>query len=152
MAGHGTSSAPRAYAFTAEPAPNAAYYRLAQRDVDGAVAYSPVVFVPAAGAAGTLQLVPNPARGRVQLPGLGAVAALQLLDAQGRAVRTGTGASLSLSGLAPGLYLLRAGAPGQPLARPASWSNSPVHRPGKRSGAPLWPGRRKGRARIVGLG
>ena len=54
-------------------------------------------------------LAPNPARGYAQLLGLptGPVAG-QLFDAQGRLARTTSTAALDLSGLAPGLYLLRA--------------------------------------------
>ncbi|WP_052381806.1 hypothetical protein [Hymenobacter sp. APR13] len=68
----------------------------------------------ARGAAGSLVLVPNPARDMVALPGLGPNTLLRLLDAQGRLVRTGGGARLSLAGLTPGLYLLQATVPGQP--------------------------------------
>ena len=60
-------------------------------------------------------LAPNPAHAstRVQLPNLPGPATLTLLDALGRAVRTrpatpGTRTEFDLSGLAPGLYALRA--------------------------------------------
>lgn len=64
--------------------------------------------------ASALVLVPNPAHDVVALPGLGTDAYLHLLDAQGRLVRTGSGARFSLDGLPPGLYLLKATTPGQP--------------------------------------
>ena len=55
------------------------------------------------------QVAPNPAHGRAQLLGLPAgPVAVQLFDAQGRLVRTTASPDVSLSGLAPGLYLLRA--------------------------------------------
>ncbi|MBC6606122.1 LamG domain-containing protein [Hymenobacter sp. BT188] len=116
VAGQGTSSRPHAYTFTAYPAPHAAYYRLVQRDVDGTLAYSPVVFVGAAddAPAVALQLVPNPAHDQVRLPELGPTATLQLVDGLGRLVRTGTGALLSLRGITPGLYMLQAARPGHP--------------------------------------
>jgi alpha-tubulin suppressor-like RCC1 family protein len=72
---------------------------------------SPLATTPSRAAA--LSLYPNPAHDQVQLPGLGATTQLRLLDAQGRLVRTGAGPRLSLRGLAPGLYLLHAGTPGQ---------------------------------------
>jgi hypothetical protein len=72
------------------------------------------------GAASTspgLALLPNPAHGsvRVRLPALAGAAPLQVLDGTGRELRRlapGPGAetTLDLSGLAPGLYLLRCGA------------------------------------------
>jgi hypothetical protein len=115
VAGQGTTSQAHAYTFTAYPAPDAAYYRLVQRDLDGTRAYSPVVFVEAAASApaATLQLVPNPAHDQVQLPEVRPDAALLLLDALGRPVRAGKGATLSLQGVPPGLYLLQATRPGQ---------------------------------------
>jgi len=64
-----------------------------------------------------LGLTPNPAHSsvRVSLPATAAAAPLQVLDATGRelrrlAARPGTDTQLDLTGLAPGLYLLRAGA------------------------------------------
>ena len=61
-----------------------------------------------------LALVPNPAHDQVALPGWPAETQWTLVDAQGRRVRTGQGAGLSLQDVAPGLYLLRATRPGQP--------------------------------------
>ena len=49
--------------------------------------------------ASPLVLAPNPARETVTLPGLGSTTLLRLLDAQGRLVRTGAGARLSLVNL-----------------------------------------------------
>ena len=53
------------------------------------------------------QPYPNPAIGTVHLGGLPPRAQVQLLDALGRPVRQTSAADLSLSGLAPGLYLLQ---------------------------------------------
>ncbi len=73
---------------------------------------TPLLGVPATAAVSTLQLFPNPAHGSVQLTTpTGGVA--QVLDALGRVVRTshlapGTSA-LSLQGVPPGFYTVRAG-------------------------------------------
>ena len=57
---------------------------------------------------------PNPARAECRLPALPAGAVLHLTDGCGRVVRQQAAAStLDLAGLAPGLYLLTAQAPGQ---------------------------------------
>ena len=58
-----------------------------------------------------LELYPNPATTDVYLPGLPAGTRVQLVDALGRVVRqtaVGTTAAVSVSGLAAGLYVLRA--------------------------------------------
>jgi hypothetical protein len=58
-----------------------------------------------------LSLFPNPATTQVQLPGLPANSRVQLLDALGRVQRettTSAAAAVSVLGLAPGLYVLRA--------------------------------------------
>ena len=60
-------------------------------------------------------LAPNPAHGQTQLLQLPAGPLhVQVLDAQGRLVRTGPTATLSLAGLVPGLYLVRVACAGQP--------------------------------------
>ena len=62
-------------------------------------------------AAETLTLFPNPATGEVHLLGMPAGTWVQFCDALGRAVREsflGATSSLSVSDLAPGLYVLRA--------------------------------------------
>lgn len=67
-------------------------------------------------AATRLAVYPNPARGQCQLPALPPAATLQLTDSQGRLVRSQPATpTLSLVGLATGLYLLRVQAPDQPL-------------------------------------
>ena len=58
-----------------------------------------------------LGLAPNPATSRVRLSGLPAGQPIEVFDGLGRLVRTATlppDATLSVQGLAPGLYLLRA--------------------------------------------
>ncbi|UOQ72451.1 T9SS type A sorting domain-containing protein [Hymenobacter cellulosilyticus] len=66
-------------------------------------------------AAAGLAIYPNPARTSVQVPAATMATTLTLTDALGRSVRTATGAALSVQGVAPGLYVLRAATPGQPV-------------------------------------
>jgi hypothetical protein len=110
VAGAGSSPVAHTYTFTDAQATGLRYYRLAQLDQDGVVHYSPTQVV--AGAATHLALVPNPARGPVQVLGLPAGATLEVYDALGRAVRPATTA-LEVAGLAPGVYVVRATAPQQ---------------------------------------
>ncbi|MGI4887057.1 MAG: DUF4394 domain-containing protein [Janthinobacterium lividum] len=114
----GNSSAARQYAFTDGALPAGAaqlYYRLRQVDEDGAVAYSPVRAVALAGRAAPPGLYPNPAVASTTLVGAPAGAAVQVLDALGRALATATAdatgrAELPLpAGLARGVYVVRAG-------------------------------------------
>ncbi|TGE27101.1 T9SS type A sorting domain-containing protein [Hymenobacter metallicola] len=65
-----------------------------------------------------VSVYPNPAHGTVQIPGANAATVLRLLDNLGRVVRQGSGTTLSILGVAPGLYVLHANTPGQ-LARTA---------------------------------
>jgi alpha-tubulin suppressor-like RCC1 family protein len=114
VAGAGSSSASLSYTFPDNAAASAAYYRLAQTDTDGTVTFSPVQFVGAESDATTrLLLVPNPASGSVQALGLPTGATLALYDALGRLVRPAA-ATLDVAGLAAGVYVVRAQAPGQP--------------------------------------
>ncbi|MCB2407124.1 T9SS type A sorting domain-containing protein [Hymenobacter lucidus] len=62
-----------------------------------------------------LGLYPNPAHTTVQLPAATAATKLTLLDNLGRTVRQGNGNTLSVLGVAPGLYILQAATPGQAL-------------------------------------
>ncbi|MBF9222893.1 T9SS type A sorting domain-containing protein [Hymenobacter ruricola] len=111
--GLGTSATGGSYAFTDRSATGAAYYRLRQVDADGTESYSPVA-TASCGTTGLaparLTLLPNPAQGRVQV--LGATGGtVQLLDLTGRLLRQQpAGETLSLEGLAPGVYLVRNGA------------------------------------------
>ncbi len=108
--GAGTSSIGQRYAF-ADANGAAAYYRLAQTDADGAITYSAVRFVAGgAGAVAGLVLYPNPATGPVQVLGAASDATLRVYDALGRCVRSSApAATLDTSGLAPGVYVVRAG-------------------------------------------
>ncbi len=115
VAGAGSSSARLAYTFADKAALSAAYYRLAQLDTDGTVTFSPVQYVGAeSDAAARLQLVPNPASGPVQALGLPTGTSLAVYDALGRLVRPAA-AALNVAGLAAGVYVVRAQAPGQPM-------------------------------------
>ncbi len=109
------SSTALTYTFLDKAAAGPAYYRLAQTDVDGSVTFSPVRYV--AGfeeIAATLQLIPNPASGGVvQAQGLAEGATLAVYDMAGRLLRPAA-ATLDVTGLAPGVYVVRAWGPGQP--------------------------------------
>lgn len=89
------------------------YYRLRQVDLDGTYTYSPVRMV--AVAVSGLALFPNPATALTTLTGTPAGTRVQVLDALGRAIATGTAdaagqAELVLpTGLASGVYVVRAG-------------------------------------------
>ncbi|RZK60157.1 MAG: T9SS type A sorting domain-containing protein, partial [Hymenobacter sp.] len=112
VAGAGSSAAAHAYAFTDVQALGISYYRLVQLDQNGTVTYSPTQVV--GGLAASLALVPNPARGPVQVVGLPAGATLEVCDALGRVVRPATATTtLEVAGLLPGVYLVRAAAPQQ---------------------------------------
>jgi alpha-tubulin suppressor-like RCC1 family protein len=110
VAGAGTSAAAHAYTYTDGQALGRSYYRLAQRDTDGTITYSPVGVVE--GAAATLSLAPNPAHGAVQVLGLAPDATLVVYDELGRTVRPAA-ATLDVTGLPAGIYLVRATAPHQ---------------------------------------
>ncbi|SHK95980.1 hypothetical protein [Hymenobacter psychrotolerans] len=107
-----SSGGPTSYQWTdAAASPKAAYYRLVQQDTDGKLTFAPAVYVPAASAP-ALALLPNPARGQVQLATTDTHAERLLFNGQGQLVRrlpAGT-TLLSLAGLPAGLYLVRVGA------------------------------------------
>ncbi len=111
VAAAGSSATPRAYAYLDAAAPaGRSYYRLRQIDQDGTAAHSPVQTVVLGGAG--LALYPNPAPGAATLVGAGAGMLVQVLDALGRAVATAradAAGTARLAGLAPGLYVVRAG-------------------------------------------
>lgn len=115
VAAASSSASARSYAYLDGAAPTGtSYYRLRQVDQDGTAAYSPVQSVTR-GVAG-LALYPNPALGGATLlSGAAPGAAVRVLDALGRPVATATAdaagtAALALpTGLAPGVYVVRAG-------------------------------------------
>lgn len=138
VAGSGTTSAPKAYAFTdVDPLPGANYYRLRQRDFAGAESLSAVVVAifgtsgdsPTTALAG-IRVYPNPARDYVEVVGLpeaGAGAGVTLLDVAGRTVRVLSNpkdrasedvSRLSLAGVAAGAYVLRIRSGGASVQRP----------------------------------
>ncbi len=122
VAGHGTTSAASAYAFTdagvAAQATGPVYYRLRQVDLDGTSSFSPVrsVGFTTSAAPVALSLYPNPAQANTkldlsQLPATGSYQ-VQLLDATGRLVLSRTLAGglpqpLNVHELASGAYLVR---------------------------------------------
>ncbi|GAA3970644.1 alpha-amylase domain-containing protein [Hymenobacter antarcticus] len=118
-------SQPTAYTYHDLDAPTAAYYRLRQRDFDGSISYSPVVFVSAT--ASPYVVLPNPSQGdAVQLVGGPALAddaplRLTLSSVLGRtllapapAPRAALAEQLStfLRQAAPGVYVVTLTGPG----------------------------------------
>jgi hypothetical protein len=123
VAGAGSSTAPHSYSFLDGRLPAGAallYYRLRQTDRDSTVTYSSVrvVALPNVPAVAQLLVYPNPAYAAVQVRVLGLAPAttVEVYDTQGRLVRreatpsSGAEATLSLTGLAPGMYAVRCGA------------------------------------------
>jgi hypothetical protein len=123
VAGAGSSATPHSYTFLDGHLPVGSallYYRLRQIDRDSTVTYSPVRVVTLSNVPVATQLLvyPNPAHGvaQVRVLGLAPAAMVEVYDAQGRLVlRAATPTSdaettLSLTGLAPGLYVVRCGA------------------------------------------
>lgn len=112
LAAAGSSTTHRAYAYQDEAAPMGhLYYRLRQVDRDGMATYSPVRTVLLGSSAG-LTLYPNPTHGTTCLGGVAPGQTVQVLDALGRPVAMATAdaaGTATLGGLAPGLYLVRAG-------------------------------------------
>jgi alpha-tubulin suppressor-like RCC1 family protein len=118
VSGAGTSSTRHTYAYLDARGTAAAYYRLAQTDLNGTRTYSPVQYV--SGASQELSLYPNPTINHATaLHGATPGVAVQVLDALGRVVRTATtdaSGTATLSGLPAGLYLVRAAGQVQRLA------------------------------------
>jgi hypothetical protein len=124
VAAAGSSPAPHTYALTDAVLPTSVqqlYYRLRQVDVDGTASYSPVRVV-VVGPVSSLVLFPNPAGVVTTLAGAEPGAVVQVLDALGHLAATATAdatgtAQLPLpAGLAPGLYVVRAGGQAARLA------------------------------------
>jgi hypothetical protein len=109
VAAHGTTAQAHAYASLDGPAPAALlYYRLRQADLDGTVAYSPVVTVAATdGATAEFALTPNPARERVSFL-TAQPTAYTVRNTLGQLVRSGTTAAgtneLLVNELPAGVY------------------------------------------------
>lgn len=122
VASQGASTAPRSYSFLDGHLPAGTaklYYRLRQTDNDSTVTYSPVrvVALPNMAVVAQLLVYPNPAYAAVQVRvlGLAPAAMVEVYDTQGRLVHreatpaNGSEATLSLTGLAPGMYAVRCG-------------------------------------------
>jgi len=103
VAGHGSSTLAHQYNYS-EPALNVAYYRLAQRDHDGTVTYSPVRMLAAGLEPG--QLFPNPCNGTFTLSPT--AHAVRVQDLLGRVVPATLSANgqVQLTQPQPGHYLV----------------------------------------------
>jgi hypothetical protein len=112
---------------TAAASPRA-YYRLRQEDFDGTIAYSPVVAIARPEVIGSTELVLSPvpateANLSVSFADAGQAGLdVAILNTQGQRMlnfttQTSTDAALSLpvQALAPGIYIVRVQAPGQPM-------------------------------------
>jgi predicted outer membrane repeat protein len=133
--GSGTTSSPQTYRFTDDTLPAGAdtlQYRLAQVDLDGTVNLSDPVTVGRGGPSGVklLDPYPNPARTRATVSlavpeQASGDATLRLYDVLGRQVRTVDGAvepgrstaTVDVSGLPSGVYVLRLAADGTTRTR-----------------------------------
>lgn len=103
------SNSRRDYSFTDPDLPVGTYfYRLKQVDTDGRFKYSAVIRLRVSGKT-ELVLMPNPAKGLLQVSGLARNSSYQIFDAAGKQMRSGTwnGQSISLEGFAPGMYFLQ---------------------------------------------
>ncbi|MFD1469424.1 T9SS type A sorting domain-containing protein [Hymenobacter caeli] len=115
-AAQGTSSARTSYdAVDRQPLPGLSYYRLKQIDLDGTVAYSPVVSVQGDGAV-AIGIYPNPTAGKltISLPQALADAAprVSISDMMGRVVKEmalPANGEVDLSALPAGTYLVNVG-------------------------------------------
>ncbi len=114
--GKGTSSTRTDYAATdRQPLPGLSYYRLKQIDLDGTVAYSPVVSVQSDGVT-AMSIYPNPTAGKltISLPQdqAGSAPHVRISDMMGRVVKElnlpATG-EVDLSALPVGTYLVNVG-------------------------------------------
>jgi hypothetical protein len=121
VAAQGSSSTPKAYAWTDHNAPaSLLYYRLRQVDLDGSSSYSQVVAV--ASGLGKFELYPNPATDVlvVLLPAEQVGQPVRLLDLQGREVLSsilGMRGELKVGHLAAGTYLVQIGKGGAGLTQ-----------------------------------
>ena len=100
------------YSFQTGPLVGSQYFRLKMLDGDGTAAYSPIVTLAATCLTTPLLLAPNPARSQVQVSGLPADnTQLLLYNSLGQCVLQVSAevvATLPISNLSPGVYLLKA--------------------------------------------
>ncbi|RZK61574.1 MAG: T9SS type A sorting domain-containing protein, partial [Hymenobacter sp.] len=116
VAAAGTSARARTYEFLdQQPLVGVAYYRLRQVDQDGSWQYSPVQLAVWQPALAALRAFPNPAHGATTVLGATPGERVAVLDTQGRVVAaalagaTGTATLRLPTGLASGVYIVRAG-------------------------------------------
>mgnify|MGYP003597335677 CR=1 FL=1 len=105
----GNSSTRQDYSFTDPSLPEGIYfYRLKQVDNDGRFKYSAVIRLRVRTGA-ELVLMPNPARQHLQISGLANNSNYIIVNAAGKQERNGiwNGQSISLEGLAAGMYFLQ---------------------------------------------
>lgn len=115
VAAAGNSGNLLTYRFTAvQPAAGMHFYRLAQMDIDGHLAYSNIAVIQNNLANANLAVYPNPAKGMIQLrfSGKEKKVLVQITDVQGRSVlRTlltnQPALQLNTSGLTAGMYLVQ---------------------------------------------
>ncbi|MCB2409139.1 T9SS type A sorting domain-containing protein [Hymenobacter lucidus] len=114
LTGRGTTTTESTYTYADANAVQSSpklYYRLRQVDTDGTASYSQVVVLTnePVKTLVSLRVVPNPAHSQVRIEGATAAMA-QILDLTGRVLRTiSTTQPVSLTGIAPGMYLVRCG-------------------------------------------
>ena len=98
------------------------YYRLAQMDEDGGITYSEVATVQAEASKSALYLYPNPAQNEIYITSSNPESTpieLELINLNGRVIRQVADANtiqpihLSLTGMSPGLYVVRMKQSGQ---------------------------------------
>ena len=92
------------------------YYRIKEVDVDGKIAYSPIVIVEALNGKTTFSVYPNPASNTVNVQILSnrvSLSEIRLYNADGQLIKVGKGSNsnqykLNIAGLSNGQYLLQA--------------------------------------------
>ena len=100
------------YHYLTAPLTSRQYFRLKMLDLDGAVAFSPVVVLTGACYPAGLQAFPNPATSELTVRNLPVGSEVRLYSSTGQLLRqaqaSAAGAVLLVEGLPAGLYLLRA--------------------------------------------
>jgi hypothetical protein len=109
VAGHGTTVQANTYQYTS-PYVGAAYYRLRQVDLSGAITYSPVRSI-GADAASSFSVYPNPTTGNVSIIGGDTALPTTVVDGLGQTVlQLSAGQNMvDMSGKPAGLYIIQQG-------------------------------------------